>query len=215
MVEVVLKPGGKQASVNLDGSLQLENEPLPLIGNRFHAPSPFVPEQQWSPETGITRYEWARQMTPEHQVPFFERLRRLYRKRPPRLLTAEENKILRDSTCTLPTGLQGYGQEAIKLYDSWGVEINELTPDGLWRVGIMASRWVEGTILDKIIVSHRDYRTLADWEFLVRLRSWVWEDDRDAFIWMPGMDTSREGWENRYENARPNAMQIVSPRPEE
>lgn len=201
----------QEATTNKDGSKQLVAAPMPLGFNDWHTPVHVVPEHQWSPETGMTRYEWARQETPEDQIQFFVRMQVLYRKQPPQPLTEEVAKKMQAGVITLPTGLQGYNQEVMELLERSNFEHHLVSPDDCWRFTLLAASWGDG-ILDKVIISHRDYRTLPDWELLLRTRSWLWQDERDSFMWLPGQDVGRPGWETRYENGRPNALQLCSPR---
>lgn len=197
-----------------DGSFYLHVKAVRPTDNRWHRPSPCVPRHQWHPGTGMTRYAWARQETPEHQLSFWEEFRGVWHEAPPKPLDEETRLFMASETVILPSGLGGYSKKVLTRLLEGGYEKHLCSPDGLWRFFLMADQAPGGGITDKILLSHKDYRTLADWELILRARSWAWEDHVESFIWMPGQDTSREGWATRYENGRPNAIQILSFRPE-
>lgn len=194
-----------------DGSMRILVDPERRPS--FHRPSTTVPPLQWSPATGITRYEWARRHTPEKQRAFFEHLRRVYRARPPRLLPEDLVREMIDSTTDQPNGTRGFEDAAYEGFaervDEY--EIHTTDPTGQWRFHLAAELW-RGELCDRLAVSCRDYRTLPDWALLVRLRSWILDDSREAFIWLPDTNPTIEGWERRYENARFNNLQMISPR---
>jgi hypothetical protein len=77
---------------------------------------------------------------------------------------------------------------------------------------VQAVRLGEGEVADRLDVRHRDYRTIADWTLLTRLRAWCLADNRYAFIPMPGQDINEDGWEHCYENATPNNLVLIAPR---
>ena len=193
-----------------DGTYRMLVKPWLRRKNTWHRSHTNVPEIQWSPETGMSRYEWEREITPEHQLEVFEELRRLMQDEPPQPVTREMLEIMAAGTCVLHDGMPGYNKEVMDLLEAGRFEHHRLSPDDCWRFTLMADD-KEAGVLQRVIVSHRDYRTLADWNLLIRLRSWVWPDDADVFMWLPGQDTTRNGWEARYENGRPNAMQLCCP----
>ena len=193
-----------------DGSTKILAHPRKT---EWHKPKVYVPSVQWRPATDVTRYEWARRSTPPHQRPFFEDLQRRVRETPPSLMTKDLVKKLKAAQVTMSNGMSGFDP---KVFDSLkgeldSCEIHTTDPTGEWRFQISAEIW-RGVLCDRIGVSCRDYRTLPDWELLVRLRSWVLPDNREAFIWLPDMDPELSGWQARYENARFNNLQMISPR---
>jgi len=207
----VTMPAGQIARTLRDGSARLVADPR--RGLKWHKPKTHCTPLQWRPNTGMTRYEWARRHTPKEQRPFFEHLRRLYVMRPPRLLPKELVKEMLEVAqkgAALENGMPGGGlvQFAAEIEE---YEISVKDPTGEWRFQICCEMWRD-VICDRIGVSCMDYRTLPDWAMLVRLRSWVIEDNREAFIWMPDMDVERKNWKGRYENARFNNLQMISPR---
>jgi len=197
-----------------DGTYRMVCNPLKQSLNAFHMPRTVVPKIQWTAETGMSRYEWEREVTATHQLEFYEALRQRMLKDPPNPLNPEIMKIMADGMVDLPDGMKGYTPEVMALLDKGNFEHHFVTPDEHWRFTLLADQWAGGPpggVMRKVLVSHRDYRTVADWNMIIRVRSWAFEDLADAFIYMPGQDTSIRGWEARYENGRPNCIQIVSP----
>jgi hypothetical protein len=184
-----------------DGSYRVLDEPRP---GAWHRPQTSVPAIQWSPRTGITRYEWSRRHTPERQAEFFKELRKLCDTDPPTPLDDEDMKA---GVVKLPNGLRGVDAASLNAICR---KIHTLiTPDNTWRFSVMAERRPDGGVIDVLLVSHVDFRTLADWELIVRFRSWVFDDERQAVILLPG--TSPENLES-FRNDRSNAIQILSAR---
>ncbi len=207
---------GNVASKDKDGAMRVLIKPQRRRDFEWHGPHVFVPERQWRPATGITRYEFARRETPAHQRELFERLQfRFQVEGPPTLASEDVWKRVAEARSrggSLPNGLPGED-----LGDELRAEvgrhmIREYSPDGQWSFMAQAVSMGDGLIGDRLDVRHRDYRTLADWTLLVRFRAWVLPDTREAVMLMPGMDIHKEGWQNRYENATPNNLQLISPR---
>lgn len=158
---------------------------------------------------GITRYEFARRHTPGRQVPFFKHLRRLYESKPPTPLPQDLIDQVSAEIATLPggqTGISSEFAERIRDHEIWTTD-----PTGEWRFTIHAEYW-RGVVCDRLGVQCEDLRTLPDWTLLVRMRSWVLDDEREAFIWLPDQDLRAEQWQSRYENERFNNLAMISPR---
>lgn len=189
-----------------DGALIVHHQPAFRRSLTWHRPTDRVPEVQWTEHTGMTRYEWARRQTPDHQRPVFERLRQAYRDKPPTPLPAELIERMHAQAITLPTGMEGFPPDV--LAEVLKHEIRQATTDG-WRLAVTARTDNAGHVLDHLHACHADYRTLPDWALLVRLRSWVLPDDRDAYMWLPAQTPGRLGV---YENHRPNNLQLIAPR---
>lgn len=193
-----------------NGSTRIMVEPRRKL--QWHKPSVYVPALQWTARMGITRYEWARRDTPADQRAFFEHLARLYRLKTPQPMPRDLLERLHAAKTVDEQGMEvfadfGKFREEIDKY-----EINTTDPTGEWRFHVYAEQQPDGTIMDRLACSCCDYRTLPDWELMVRLRSWVLDDTRDAFMILPGQDINREGWATRYENVRFNNLQWISPR---
>ena len=201
-----------------DGSMRVVVKPQRRSEFDWHTPKVTVPPQQWRPETGITRYEFARRMTPLHQLPIFKALQAELQANPPRLAPKElfEQAIAsRDKGENMANGLPGLDDEdsVAELHELLNrYVLRAVTPDGQWRFTVQAVRFGQGQIADRLDVRHRDYRTLADWDLLIRLRSWCLNDDREAFIYAPGQDIHADDWEHCYENATPNNLVWIAPR---
>ena len=86
-------------------------------------------------------------------------------------------------------------------------EILRRAPDLFYSVTLSAEMGPFGP-QDNLRCSAIDYRTLPDWQLLMRLRSWVLPDDRTALIVMPPMDDESLF---RYINVRPNNLMMISP----
>ena len=144
---------------------------FPRQSHTWHKPRTFVPTLQWSSETGMTRYEWARQKTPAHQRAFFEHLKRLYDQKPPKAWTKELAKEFMEKTTGdmdngMP-GFQGTPSEWTEFREKLNeFEIHSTDPTGEWRFQIGAEYW-RGVLCDRLGISCRDYRTLPDWTLLV------------------------------------------------
>lgn len=192
-----------------DGSYKIKAHPKK---NTWHEPNMCVPSIQWSPRTGMTRYEWARKHTPRNQLELFHELGGAYRRSPPMPLGDLTDVDVSRDFVTLGSGARGLSPDLMeKLAKSF---VSQLSPDGRWRFTVQASRRTgrdrgHGGIVDTIIISNTDYRTLADWELLVRARSWVFDDRREAVMLMPGQTENNL---MSYVNDRPNAHQILSVR---
>lgn len=200
-----------------DGSRKiLVKASTPRGMDAWHQPKTYVPSLQWHPDTGITRYAFARQHTPAHQIPFFEHLRDLYQSGGASPTPEGVSRRLNEAVSRLPNGMDGIEEEALRELQAEmdKHEIRQISPDGAWRFHITASRAPDGKVFDHLGCSGRDYRTVPDWTLLVRLRSWVLPDEREAYMWLPGQDPAREGFGARYENYRFNNLQFISPREE-
>lgn len=197
-----------------DGSMRVMLSPARTKDFRWHRPERHVPAAQWNPATGVTRWEFERQHTPGQQAALLRELGYKFQTSPPQLPSEElwaKVAQVRDSQENLPSGLPGadLGEEVHRelrslLHDAY-------SPDGQWRFLVQAVRFGDG-VADRLDVRHADYRTVADWTLLCRLRAWVLPDDRDAFLYLPGQDPLREGWRHAYENATPNNLALLSPR---
>jgi len=207
---IVAKP-----SADFPGALLCVAQPQRTREFEWHRPLLHVPELQWQAATGETRYEFERQHTPEHQRDLFMRLQQRYQVEGPPPLPTEDlwKRVagIRERSSTLPNGLPGedLGEE---LYaELRRLTIIEYSPDGQWSFIVQAVR-MAGEVADRLDVKHRDYRTVADWSLLVRFRSWVLQDDRNAFMILPMQDIHADGWQRHYENDTPNNLQWISPR---
>lgn len=172
----------------------------------WHRPRVTCASVQWQPETEVTRYEWERRQTPAEQAAYFEHLRRVFEARPPKLLDPDLAERMFKQIGTCDNGMPGWDAET---YESFReeidrYEIHSTDPTGEWRFQISCEVW-RGLVCDRLGVSCRDYRTLPDWRLLCRLRAWLLDDDREAFVWYPPQSV-------RYENARFNNLQMISPR---
>lgn len=186
-----------------DGSMRLLGEPSP---GQWHRPKVVVPPLQWSPRTGMTRYEWARRHTPESQLPFWKEFQRA---RLECKLDLIDPATLDRKVVTMPTGLQGTSPETLKqIIDKM---VYRRSPDGMWsfRIACEVTQEPWKGAADILVCACLDFRTLPDWELVMRFRSWALDDDRDCFLWMPGHDENTLG---RYMNERPNAVTMMAPR---
>lgn len=201
-----------------DGSLRVLVQPQRRREFDWHKPNVFVPESQWRPTTGITRYEFARRTTPDHQQPLFRHLQRLYQVEGPPAIAPDELwepvRRARAKGGSLTNGLPGEEMTQEFFDELSKYVVREHSPDGQWSFAFQAVRMGDG-IADRLDVKHCDYRTVADWTLLMRFRSWVLPDDRNAFMLMPIVDIHEPGWEKHYENDTPNNLQLISPRDDE
>lgn len=190
---------------------KLDDGSVRIVADRdcgeWHRPKVTTTPLQWLPETGMTRYEWARQHTPERQVEFFEGLKRLYEDSPPIIPNEDDYNLFSEINLADldPESLDDEQKERLSrlcLFD-W-------SPDGKWGFRVQG---MKGNHLlpdyDLLGVWCRDSVTMPDWEFVLRFRSWVLPDDREAFLWMPGQNEECLG---RYMNDSPAAVFITSPR---
>jgi hypothetical protein len=198
-----------------DGSRLVNTKPHRTKDFKWHRPERHVPAEQWNPATGITRWEFERKHTPRAQAEVLSELGRRVLDSPPQLappeLWAKVAEAEKDRA-QLGNGLTGMQlpQEILEELDSYVHDA--FSPDGQWRFLVQAVRFNGGIIADRLDVRHCDYRTVADWTLVCRLRSWVLEDDRSAFLYLPGQDMNATGWETVYENDTPNNLAMVAPR---
>ncbi len=207
--QVIAKPSKSGSSV-------LQVKPQRSRDFDWHRPLLHVPEFQWRPETGMSRYNFEREHTPPHQKEFFMELQFMYQVQGPPSLAPDDLWIpVRESRLkgeVLDNGLPGsdLGKEFWEAVGRY--VITRYSPDGQWRFTFQAVKAGDG-LADRLDVRHRDYRTLPDYNLLVRFRSWVLPDTRSAYMIFPGTDVTRPGWEADYENDTPNNLQLISTRP--
>lgn len=172
----------------------------------FHNPKTLVRPIQWQPETGVTRYEWARSRTPKNQLPYFQHLQRIYRLKTPTPLPPDIAAQLNELDGDLSEAeVEGF-RETIAEH-----EIYSRDPDGEWLFMISAETW-RGMLCDRLVVLCLDRWTMPDFELLLRFRSWVLEDSREAFMWLPGQDGGDPPSLGLYENTLWNSLHLISPR---
>lgn len=193
-----------------DGSMKMLCRPERIKAGAWHVPKLHVASRQWRPETRINRYEWARQQTPEKQLPFWEHVRQQYAENPPQC-TPEEllREMWQKGAQDCGNGLPGVSPEYVEALAQFTLRF--YSPDNKWSFYIACEPSRFGGLQDNLGVSHMDRRTLPDWPLLMRLRAWALPDDRETFMWLPGF----QGGElhTGYENAKPNNLQFISPRP--
>lgn len=184
-----------------DGSYKIMKTPDRT--NDWHSPKTYVPSHQWraTATPACSRYEWARRNTPDKQLPVFRELQRRYQTQPPLPLELPSP----ESAVLLPNGSLGASIEAMREYTRTSISL--YSPDGKWGFTIHSDQDSHGVVVDVLMVSHSDYRTLPDWELMLRFCSWVLEDHRTAMSIMPG-HLGRP----TYANDQPNCLWLMSPR---
>lgn len=189
-----------------DGSVRILS--LPRKRSPFHAPKIHVPPLQWTPETGMTRYAWARSHTPKKQLPFFLHLKRLYVKRAGDLEPGTQEVPVQ----VIESGPAIKAPEILREFyeDLTETMIETSDPTGNWCFRITAEWWRE-VLCDRLSCWHRDGRTMPDWALLLRFRSWVLEDHREACVWLPDQRDIPDHRE-RYRNDIYNSLDLLSPR---
>lgn len=183
------------------GEIRVEGEPCRTLS--WHRPRTTVRPVQWQPETGVTRYAWCRDRTPKSQLPFWEHLQRIYQAQIPVPLPPEVAEELNQLEGDLSEAKIAGFRETIAEH-----EIHSRDPSGEWVFMISAEFW-RGALCDRLSVHCSDHHTLPDFELLLRFRSWVLTDDREAFMWLPDQPA---GSLRRYENSAWNSLQLLSPR---